>query len=54
MTLSAEQYAAVAAEVRGGVIRVQPSNEQACGYCDYRDCCRIRRQAAVISAGGGE
>jgi len=43
-----------AAEVRGGVIRVQPSNEQACGYCDYRDCCRVRSQAAVISAGGGE
>ena len=52
--IRAEDLAVTAARrVREGVVAPAPANPEGCGWCDFRDVCRVGK-AAALAAGGGD
>ena len=50
-----ERTLQVVEEIRSGRIAVAPADLDNCGFCDYRDVCRVSlRQAAVLEVAAGQ
>ena len=47
MEMSARQAADAQRRILAGSIEVDPLDDKVCGYCDFRDACRVGSEAAA-------